>query len=61
MPQRQIETVPVTDNELNENAGGDETGPIPYIAENQSTNPEFARAQDTPVKAKDEAAKKVSQ
>ena len=60
-PQCQVETVPATDDEQNENAGDDETGPIPYVAENRSTDPEFARAQDTPVKAKDEAAKKVSQ
>ena len=61
MPQCQVETVLASDNEQDENAGDTSTGPILYVAESQSINPEFAHTQDTPMKAKDEAAKKVSQ
>ena len=59
-PKPEVEAITETDNEQLEGSRGDEEGPIPYATENCSTNPEFACAKDTPVKAKDVAAKKVS-
>ena len=59
-PKPEVKAITETDNEQLEGSRGDEEGPIPYATENCSTNPEFACAKDTPVKAKDVAAKKVS-
>ena len=59
-PKPEVKAMTETDNEQLEGSRSDEEGPSPYTVENCSTNPEFARAKDMPVKAKDIAAKKVS-
>ena len=59
-PKPEVKAMTETDNEQLEGSRGDKEGPIPYAMENHSMNPKFTHAKDTPVKAKDVAAKKVS-